>query len=50
MPMRFQSRQYVLTVREIFTFANRGGYLESKGRIPGSHAFKAIVRLPDGER
>ncbi|RKT22185.1 cation diffusion facilitator family transporter [Paraburkholderia sp. RAU2J] len=32
-----------------FALADRGGYLESKEDIPEPHAFKAIVRLPDGE-
>jgi cation diffusion facilitator family transporter len=35
--------------QQSFTFADRGGYLESKEDIPEPHAFKAIVRLPDGE-
>ncbi len=35
--------------RQPFTFADRGGYLESKEDIPEPRAFKAIVRLPDGE-
>jgi cation diffusion facilitator family transporter len=35
--------------RQIFAFADRGGYLESKDDIPEPHAFKAVVRLPDGE-
>lgn len=35
--------------RQTFAFADRGGYLESKEDIPEPHAFKAIVRLPDGE-
>lgn len=44
----------VTTVRpdgaqQSFTFADRGGYLESKEEIPEPHAFKVIVRLPDGE-
>lgn len=44
----------VTTVRpdgsqQSFTFADRRGYLESKEDIPEPHAFKAIVRLPDGE-
>jgi cation diffusion facilitator family transporter len=44
----------VTTVRpggsqQTFTFEERGGYLESKEEIPEPHAFKVIVRLPDGE-
>jgi cation diffusion facilitator family transporter len=44
----------VTTVRpdgtqQVFAFADRGGYLESKEDIPEPHAFKAIVRMPDGE-
>jgi cation diffusion facilitator family transporter len=44
----------VTTVRpdgtqQIFALADRDGYLESKEDIPEPHAFKAIVRLPDGE-
>ena len=44
----------VTTVRpdgtqQSFTFADRGGYLESKEEIPEPHAFKAVVRLSDGE-
>ncbi|MBB5443115.1 MULTISPECIES: CDF family Co(II)/Ni(II) efflux transporter DmeF [unclassified Paraburkholderia] len=35
--------------RQPFAFADRGGYLESKEDIPEPHAFKAIVRLSDGE-
>lgn len=35
--------------RMTFSFVDRGGYLESKEDIPEPHAFKAIVRLPDGE-
>lgn len=35
--------------RQTFSFADRGAYLESKEDIPEPHAFKAIVRLPDGE-
>lgn len=35
--------------QQSFTFANRGGYLESKEEIPEPHAFEAIVRLADGE-
>lgn len=34
---------------QTFTFVDRGGYLESKDDIPEPHAFKAVVRLPDGE-
>lgn len=36
-------------MRQTFAFADRGGYLESKDDIPEPHAFRAIVRLPDGE-
>jgi cation diffusion facilitator family transporter len=36
--------------RQTFAFANRGGYLESNDEIPEPHAFKAVVRLPDGEQ
>jgi len=44
----------VTTVRsdgaqQVFTLVDRGGYLESKEDIPKPHAFKAIVRMPDGE-
>ncbi|MCG5076776.1 CDF family Co(II)/Ni(II) efflux transporter DmeF [Paraburkholderia tagetis] len=35
--------------RQSFAFAARGGYLESIDDIPEPHAFKAVVRLPDGE-
>ncbi|CAB3810677.1 CDF family Co(II)/Ni(II) efflux transporter DmeF [Paraburkholderia fynbosensis] len=35
--------------RQPFAFADRGGYLESKEDIPEPHAFKATVRLSDGE-
>jgi cation diffusion facilitator family transporter len=35
--------------QQVFAFADRGGYLESKEDIPEPHAFKAIVRMPDGE-
>ena len=35
--------------RQTFAFADRGNYLESKDDIPEPHAFRAIVRLPDGE-
>jgi cation diffusion facilitator family transporter len=35
--------------RQVFTFTDRDGYLESKEDIPEPHAFKAIVRMPDGE-
>ena len=35
--------------QQTFAFADRGGYLESKDDIPEPHAFRAIVRLPDGE-
>lgn len=36
-------------LQQTFTFADRGGYLDSKEEIPEPHAFKVIVRLPDGE-
>ncbi|SDH68671.1 CDF family Co(II)/Ni(II) efflux transporter DmeF [Paraburkholderia phenazinium] len=44
----------VTTVRpdgtqQVFALADRGGYLESMEDIPEPHAFKAIVRMPDGE-
>src|SRR5258708_3094935 len=44
----------VTTVRpdgtqQVFTFADRGGYLESNGDIPEPHAFKAIVQMAEGE-
>jgi cation diffusion facilitator family transporter len=44
----------VTTVRpdgahQTFAFVDRGGYLESKDDIPEPHAFRAVVRLPDGE-
>lgn len=35
--------------RQVFMFADRDGYLESKEDIPEPHAFRAIVHLPDGE-
>jgi len=35
--------------RQVFELADRGGYLESIQDIPEPHAFKAIVRLADGE-
>jgi cation diffusion facilitator family transporter len=35
--------------KQVFELANRGGYLESIQDIPEPHAFKAIVRLADGE-
>lgn len=35
--------------QQSFTFADRGGYLESNETIPEPHAFKVILRLPDGE-
>jgi len=34
---------------QTFAFADREGYLESKDDIPEPHAFRAVVRLPDGE-
>ena len=48
------SAMSVTTVRpdgtqQVFAFADRGGYLESKEDIPEPHAFKAIVRMADGE-
>lgn len=51
LPLRSVS---VTTVRpdgtqQSFTFADRDGYLESKEEIPEPHAFKAVVRLTDGE-
>ncbi|CAB3801941.1 CDF family Co(II)/Ni(II) efflux transporter DmeF [Pararobbsia alpina] len=44
----------VMTIRpdgtqQVFAMADRGGYLESMDAIPEPHAFKAIVRMPDGE-
>ena len=44
----------VTTVRpdgthQTFAFADRSGYLESTEDIPEPHAFRAVVRLPDGE-
>lgn len=33
---------------QTFTFADRGDYLESKDDIPEPHAFRAVVRLPEG--
>ncbi|WP_075790974.1 CDF family Co(II)/Ni(II) efflux transporter DmeF [Massilia putida] len=36
-------------LQQSFAFADQGGYLESKDEIPEPHAFKVIVRLPDGE-
>ena len=35
--------------KQVFELTNRGGYLESIQDIPEPHAFKAIVRLADGE-
>jgi len=35
--------------RQLFTFENRGDYWESVQEIPEPHAFKALVRLADGE-
>lgn len=35
--------------QQVFAFADCGGYLESKEDVPEPHAFKAIVRMPDGE-
>jgi cation diffusion facilitator family transporter len=44
----------VTTVRpdgaqQVFALTHRDGYLESREDIPEPHAFKAIVRMPDGE-
>ncbi len=35
--------------RQVFSFENRGEYWESREEIPEPHAFKALVRLADGE-
>ncbi|KAK47008.1 cation transporter [Caballeronia jiangsuensis] len=35
--------------QQVFALADRGGYLESKEDVPEPHAFKAIVRTPEGE-
>jgi cation diffusion facilitator family transporter len=35
--------------RQVFSFENRGDYWESREEIPEPHAFKALVRLADGE-
>jgi len=35
--------------RQLFSFEDRGDYWESREEIPEPHAFKALVRLPDGE-
>ena len=35
--------------QQVFELADQGGYLESMQHIPEPHAFKAIVRLRDGE-
>lgn len=35
--------------RQLFALVDRGGYLESAEDIPEPHAFKAIVRMSDGE-
>lgn len=35
--------------RQVFALADRGGYLESKEEIPEPHAFKAVVRIADGQ-
>ena len=35
--------------RQVFSFVNRGDYWESREEIPEPHAFKALVRLADGE-
>ncbi|QLD53930.1 cation transporter, partial [Paraburkholderia fungorum] len=34
---------------QVFALLDRGDYLESKDDIPEPHAFKAVVRMPDGE-
>ncbi len=34
---------------QTFAFADCDGYLESNDDIPEPHAFRAVVRLPDGE-
>jgi len=48
------SRVSVTTVRpdgsrQVFALVDRGSYMESNDDIPEPHAFKAIVRMPDGE-
>jgi len=35
--------------RQVFSLVDRGSYMESNDDIPEPHAFKAIVRMPDGE-
>lgn len=35
--------------RQVFSFEDRGAYWESAEEIPEPHAFKALVRLADGE-
>jgi cation diffusion facilitator family transporter len=35
--------------REVFSFQDRGDYWESREEIPEPHAFRALVRLADGE-
>jgi cation diffusion facilitator family transporter len=35
--------------RQVFSFEYRGDYWESREEIPEPHAFKALVRLADGE-
>lgn len=35
--------------KQSFTFADRGGYLESNEAIPEPHAFKAVVQLAEDE-
>ncbi|MDB5989520.1 MAG: cation transporter [Herbaspirillum sp.] len=35
--------------RQTFTFARKSAFLESTSQIPEPHAFKAVVKLPDGE-
>src|SRR6202162_2269375 len=35
--------------RQAFAFARKQAFLESTSQIPEPHAFKAVVKLPDGE-
>jgi cation diffusion facilitator family transporter len=35
--------------RQVFSFEDRGDYWESREEIPEPHAFRAVVRLADGE-
>ncbi len=35
--------------RQVFSFEDRGDYWESREEIPEPHAFRALVRLADGE-